>query len=192
MPDDIQQLVDLLPSHWEVLPTETLSCDDGRDYEKPMFMRKDGLARIYFNDSPDDSCVFSIAFDFHYDGDCRSTLDEAIMVADHYIATYPLELKVFLDDERKTPEGWDRCYDVSDAICYLQTRCVTHLSVDNDLGSLETATEGFNVLNWLEEQVFNDSTFPVPEITVHSSNAARVQSMLATVESIKRLKIRNE
>jgi hypothetical protein len=99
-------------------------------------------------------------------------------------------MKLFLDDERNTPEGWTRVYTVAEAIAYLSTRQVTHLSCDNDLGSLETAEEGFNVLNWLEEMVFNDPTFPVPEITVHSSNAARVKSMLATVESINRLKVR--
>jgi hypothetical protein len=97
-------------------------------------------------------------------------------------------MKIFLDDERQTPEGWIRAYTVTEAVSYLSTRQVTHLSCDNDLGSLETSEEGFNVLNWLEEQVFNDSAFPVPEITVHSSNASRVKSMLATIESIKRLK----
>lgn len=101
-------------------------------------------------------------------------------------------MKIFLDDERPTPAGWVRTYSVEETISYLQTKLITHLSVDNDLGSLDSITEGFNVLNWLEAQVFNDPSFPVPEITVHSNNAARVQSMLATIKSIKRLKTRNE
>jgi hypothetical protein len=98
-------------------------------------------------------------------------------------------MKIFLDDERITPEGWIRTYSVEETIEYLKTRQVTHLSCDNDLGSLDVKTEGFNVLNWLEQEVFNDPSFPVPEITIHSSNASRVKSMLATIDSINRLKL---
>jgi len=93
-------------------------------------------------------------------------------------------MKVFLDDERTTPDGWTRVFTVEECISLLQTRTVTHLSVDNDLG--EGLLEGYTVLNFLEETVFNDPSFPIPEITVHSNNASRVQSMLQTIESIKR------
>lgn len=96
-------------------------------------------------------------------------------------------MKIYLDDERIAPEGWIRVYTVSEAIEQLKTRQVSHLSCDNDLGSLDSSEEGWRVLSWLEEVIFNDPTFPIPEITIHSSNASRVQSMKATVDSIKRI-----
>lgn len=97
-------------------------------------------------------------------------------------------MKLFLDDERETPPGWTRVYTVAEAIAQLQTRAVTHLSCDNDLGSLDSTQEGYRVLDWLEETVFHDRTFPVPEITVHSSNASRVEYMQRAVRSIQRFK----
>jgi DNA-binding NtrC family response regulator len=86
-------------------------------------------------------------------------------------------MKLYLDDARLTPEGWERTYTVEETKTALLTRLVTHLSLDNDLGDLDLATEGYQILDWLEEVVYNDPTFPVPIITIHSSNASRVQSM---------------
>lgn len=87
------------------------------------------------------------------------------------------EMKLYLDDERKTPAGWARVFNIEDAKVILATKTITHLSVDNDLGSQDPTTEGYNLLNWLEEQVYFDPTFPVPVITVHSSNEGRAPSM---------------
>lgn len=101
-------------------------------------------------------------------------------------------MKLYLDDERPTPEGWHRVYTVAQAIEALETRTVEYLSVDNDLGSLDPKTEGFNLINWLEETVYYDSTFPVPIITIHSSNAARVQDMERAINSINRIKAKYE
>jgi hypothetical protein len=86
-------------------------------------------------------------------------------------------MKVFLDDERPTPAGWFRTYNVEDTILSLSFRNVTELSLDNDLGNLDSKTEGFNVLNWLEEMVYLDPTFPIPIITIHSANAGRTPAM---------------
>jgi hypothetical protein len=70
----------------------------------------------------------------------------------------------------------------------LLTRQVQFLSLDNDLGSLDPKTEGFNVLNFLDELVNDDPTFPIPEITVHSSNASRAQSMRLAIQRLERIK----
>lgn len=90
---NITELQTILPSHWEMWDVNDASGwnDDGRDYTKPGFIRKDGLARIYFNDSPGEDCVYSIAFDYHNDGECFPDLKEAVNYCDNYIATYPLE-----------------------------------------------------------------------------------------------------
>jgi hypothetical protein len=96
------------------------------------------------------------------------------------------EIKVFLDDERETPPGWLRTYRVEDTLFWLGSRRVTHLSLDNDLGLGKR--EGYEVLDILEETIHFDSTFPVPEISIHSANASRVGYMKRATESIARIK----
>lgn len=98
-------------------------------------------------------------------------------------------MKIYLDDERNTPSGWHRTYSVQETIELLKTRQVTHLSLDNDLGDLDKSTEGFNVLLWLEEEVFNDFSFPIPEIAVHSSNSARVEYMNRIIKNIYKIRL---
>ena len=101
-------------------------------------------------------------------------------------------MKLYLDDTRSTPDGWERTYTVEETISKLETRTVTHLSVDNDLGSLDYKTEGFNVLNWLERTIYEDPTFPIPEITIHSSNSGRKPTMILTVRSIEKVRQQRE
>lgn len=95
-------------------------------------------------------------------------------------------MKVYLDDERSTPEGWTRTYTVEETLTLLNTKQVTELSLDNDLG--ENIPEGYKVLDALEEIVHFDSTFPIPIITVHSSNASRVRSMKQAIANLERLR----
>lgn len=95
------------------------------------------------------------------------------------------DVKLYLDDDRSTPEGWVRVYGIEQAKIILRSRRVSHLSVDNDLGNLDPKTEGFNLLDWLERVVHEDSTFPVPVITVHSANAGRAPSMRQTATKLE-------
>jgi hypothetical protein len=92
-------------------------------------------------------------------------------------------MKVFMDDVRETPDGWFRTFTVEETIEKLKTRQVKFLSLDNDLG--DGLLEGFRVLDWLDEKLYNDPTFPVPEMTVHSSNAARAQSMRQVIRRLE-------
>lgn len=98
-------------------------------------------------------------------------------------------MKVYMDDERETPQGWTRTYTVDTTINLLETRKVTHLSLDNDLGDLNPSTEGFNVLNWLEEKIHYEPSFPLPQITVHSANSARAQTMRKVIEKLRLAKL---
>ena len=93
-------------------------------------------------------------------------------------------MKVFLDDQRPAPEGWVRAYWPSEVIALLQTGEVTDLSLDHDLGDDLRGT-GYDVLTWLEEAAFA-RTLPIPNITIHSANAAARQRMVAAVRSIQR------
>ncbi len=54
-------------------------------------------------------------------------------------------MKVYLDDERETPEGWTRVYWPYEAIELLQTGQVTEISLDHDLGDDNRGT-GYDVV----------------------------------------------
>jgi len=95
-------------------------------------------------------------------------------------------MRIYLDDERETPEGWMRTFTVPETIHALETRQVTHLSLDNDLG--EDQPEGHKVLDWLEETVYNNKDFPMPKIYVHSANPTRVEHMKRAILSIERIR----
>ncbi len=93
-------------------------------------------------------------------------------------------MKVYLDDERKTPDGWIRVYWPNEAIALLQTGDVTDISLDHDLGNDKRGT-GYHVVLWIEEQVFLHG-FKPPKMQVHSANSSARDKMNAGIESIKR------
>lgn len=96
-------------------------------------------------------------------------------------------MKVYLDDERTTPDGWKRVYWPEEAIQLLLTGLVTHLSLDHDLGDDARGT-GYDVLKWLEEMVVVHGMKP-PEITVHSANPPARARMEQAIQAIqKRIK----
>lgn len=88
-------------------------------------------------------------------------------------------MKLYLDDERPTPKGWVGVKWPQDAIALLQTNCVSDLSLDHDLGDDERGT-GYDVLTWIEEQVYTTDFTPPARICVHSANpSARIKMELA-------------
>lgn len=91
-------------------------------------------------------------------------------------------MKVFLDDERATPEGWVRVYWPDEAIALLQTGQVNEISLDHDLGDDDRGT-GYDVLLWIEEAMRLRGFVP-PRMHVHSANPAARVRMLAAVASI--------
>lgn len=95
-------------------------------------------------------------------------------------------MRIYMDDARETPNGWARTFTVEATIQLLETRTCTHLSLDNDLG--DGQPEGYKVLDWLEETIYNDVTFPMPEVTIHSSNASRVEYMQRALRNIERIR----
>ena len=91
-------------------------------------------------------------------------------------------MKVYLDDERETPEGWVRVYWPDEAIELLEAGGVTQISLDHDLGDDERGT-GYDVLLWLEEQVVVNGMTP-PKMRVHSANSSAREKMEAAIASI--------
>ncbi len=94
-------------------------------------------------------------------------------------------MKVYLDDERRAPDGWTRAYWPDEAIALLETGNVTDISLDHDLGDDERGT-GYDVILWIEEAVATRAFVP-PRITVHSANPSARDKMQRGVETIARL-----
>lgn len=94
-------------------------------------------------------------------------------------------MKVFLDDERNTPEGWTRVYWPHEAIRLLESGTVEEISLDHDLGDDDRGT-GYDVILWIEEAVALQGFRP-PKIFVHSANSSARAKMEAGVLAIERL-----
>ena len=111
-------------------------------------------------------------------------------------------MKIFLDDERETPSGYSRVYDIVAAIGLIRTQeherdlawlyylsgwidrdefdrrlnssLIEEISCDNDLGEHEA--EGYKLLDWLEATGRN-----IP-IRIHSANPVARQRMQAIIQ----------
>ena len=94
-------------------------------------------------------------------------------------------MKVYLDDDRTTPEGWTRVYWPEEAIVLLETGKVTEISLDHDLGDDDHGT-GYDVVEWIEESVALHNFTP-PIIRVHSANPPGLARMRAGIGKIGRL-----
>lgn len=93
-------------------------------------------------------------------------------------------MRVYLDDERQTPEGWIRVYWPEEAIELLSTGNVEEISLDHDLGDDEHGT-GYDVVLWIEEAVIVRDFIP-PKMTVHSANSSARIKMEAGIANIYR------
>lgn len=94
-------------------------------------------------------------------------------------------MRIFLDDERVTPEGWVRTYWPDEVITLLEQGGVTGLSLDHDLGDDERGT-GYAVILWIEEAVAVRRFIP-PKMFVHSANSSARVKMLAGIRAIETL-----
>lgn len=98
---------------------------------------------------------------------------------------HPIAVRIYLDDERATPEGWVRVYWPDEAIALLETGNVAEISLDHDLGDDERGT-GYDVIAWIEEAVATRGFVP-PIVRVHSANPAARMRMEAGIAAIERL-----
>lgn len=94
-------------------------------------------------------------------------------------------MRIYLDDERATPDGWTRVYWPDEAIALLETGNVAEISLDHDLGDDARGT-GYDVIAWIEEAVVTRGFVP-PIVRVHSANPAARVRMEAGIEAIERL-----
>ena len=93
--------------------------------------------------------------------------------------------KLYLDDERPTPEGWVACRWPEEVIRLLEAGGVEEVSLDHDLGDDDRGT-GYDVLLWIEEQVVLHGFRP-PVLHVHSANAGARVKMTLAIRNIEKL-----
>lgn len=95
-------------------------------------------------------------------------------------------IKVWLDDERKSPSGWVSFKTVPELISFYKKnyKDIIELSLDHDLG--EGTYTGYEFVKWLEQKVFYGEFDIVPKISIHSANPVGKKRMLQAIESIKR------
>ena len=97
-------------------------------------------------------------------------------------------MRVFLDDERATPDGWVRAWWPDEVIALLESGEVVELSLDHDLGDDARGT-GYDVVLWIEEAVALRGFSP-PRMTVHSANSSAREKMQAGIAAIEKLAAR--
>jgi len=108
-------------------------------------------------------------------------------------------MKLWLDDCRNPRLFWDQYYDPEviwvktpeEAIQYLETGKVTHLSLDNDLALPDhggVPRDGYAVALWLEKKVAEDDTFMPPDVLeAHTANPVAKKKMLVAFRSLRQI-----
>jgi len=102
-----------------------------------------------------------------------------------YLIVYE-DMKIYLDDKRKTPVGYVGVKTPKQAINMLKKYDVKEISLDHDLGDDEKIGTGNDVLLWIEKQVFTNKKFKCPEIKIHTANPSARKKMELGLRSIKR------
>jgi hypothetical protein len=94
-------------------------------------------------------------------------------------------VRVWLDDERPMPEGYDlHLKTAPEAIELIRQGKVSAISLDHDLGPTESGT-GYEVAKFIEEGAFQGSIDPI-DVRVHSANPVGSFNIKKSIESAKR------
>ena len=90
--------------------------------------------------------------------------------------------KLYVDDVRPCPEGWDLALNFHQAITMLEATEYAEVSLDHDLGSYYGNKEmtGRDILNWLIMVKIQGGYTP-PIVHVHSANPAGRDTMVPDI-----------
>jgi len=77
-------------------------------------------------------------------------------------------MRVYLDDLRNPLEGYTLVRNVEDCITLLEKNNVDILSLDHDLG--ENEKDGYQVVLWLENKIYEEPQYVPPFVVTHSQN----------------------
>ena len=93
--------------------------------------------------------------------------------------------KLYVDDIRKCPTGWDLAKDYFEALEMLDTTDYDEISLDHDLASYEPDTKeertGVDIVRFLVERKIDGKYVP-PIINVHSANPVGSKRMEQDIE----------
>ena len=96
-------------------------------------------------------------------------------------------MKLWLDDVRPPPSSeWVWVKTALDALKELRTAPCEVVSLDHDLG--EDAGTGYDVLTYLEAEVYRNPEFKAPKIFIHTANTVARARMLQAIASIERMR----
>lgn len=108
-------------------------------------------------------------------------------------------LNLWLDVKRPAPKGWTPCISVETILTFLSQHsfhrtdpkvAIGAISLDNDLGI--GMTEGYKVLDWLDEKTALNKDFVPPVIYIHTENPSALARMTSARTQIQlRLDHRN-
>lgn len=99
-------------------------------------------------------------------------------------------MKLFVDDERECPKGWELARDPETAIRILATRDdITDISLDHDAGDKGT----FQPVAYFIGEKFNNNTFWADDlgIVIHSANPVGAKKLRDILESYGIMEIRS-
>jgi hypothetical protein len=97
------------------------------------------------------------------------------------------KLKFWLDDCIQPPDDSWTWFDSSNSIIntlrHLNKK-VYIISLDHDLGNESIYGTGYDVMKWIEEQVYTNSDFILPIIIIHSRNPVGADKMKMSLNKI--------
>lgn len=92
-------------------------------------------------------------------------------------------MKIWLDDLRQAPSGWQRTYNARTTIFFLETEDVTEISLDHDLGNPEVVGTGYDVALFIYKRAFEGKKVP-SVCRIHSQNPVGAKQMQSALERI--------
>ncbi len=96
------------------------------------------------------------------------------------------QVRLWLDDERPAPPGWELRRWPQDVMRDLEKFRVQEVSLDHDLGDDDVGT-GYDVLAYIERELAEGRMDRAPRIHIHTANPAARLRMIAARDSIERL-----
>lgn len=97
------------------------------------------------------------------------------------------EFKFWLDDIRPAPDGWvwiKTAEELIDLIKSIPWSDIKAISFDHDLGTDKKS--GYDVLTFIEKEVYSDNVSHLPTLSVHSQNPVGILNMIGAIRSIHR------
>ena len=99
-------------------------------------------------------------------------------------------MKIWLDDERPMPEGYDQhCRSAESVIKAIKSGVVNEISFDHDLG--EYALTGYDVAKFIEKETLAGRLNYI-RCRIHTQNPVGRKNICAALQSIARYWMRNE